>query len=54
MIGRDGSSIRHIETENKPTSKVLINQIANALKVDVSKLVKPDEDADDEPNRRVA
>lgn len=53
-IGRSGQAISNIESGRRTASEVLINQIANALKVDVSELIKPDADADDEPNGAAA
>jgi len=54
MIGRHGQTIRNLELSNRLASEVLINQIANALGVDVNELIKPEEDATDEPGARAA
>lgn len=54
-IGRHEKSITKLECNpDALASRVFIHQIANALKVDVSELIKPDEDAGDEPTKRAA
>jgi transcriptional regulator with XRE-family HTH domain len=47
-IGRHGQAIRNLEAGERLASEVMINQIANALDVDVSELCLTD---DDEPER---
>jgi transcriptional regulator with XRE-family HTH domain len=41
--GRHQQAIRHLENETRLASEVLIHQLANALEVDVSELILPDE-----------
>jgi ribosome-binding protein aMBF1 (putative translation factor) len=49
MIGRHRQSIRRLEVTSEPASRLIVCQVARALKVDAEKLMIPDED-----ERRVA
>lgn len=46
-VGRHQQAIRHLENGTRLASEVMIHQIANALKVDVSELILPDEPQED-------
>jgi transcriptional regulator with XRE-family HTH domain len=55
MIHRHEKSITKLESsKNALASQVFINQIANALKVDVNTLIRSDEDTADEPGGAAA
>jgi transcriptional regulator with XRE-family HTH domain len=55
QIRRHPQSIWNILSLDKTSaSEVFIRQIASALKVDISEIVKPAEDADDEPEADAA
>lgn len=52
MIGRHAQSIRRLEETTEPASRLIVCQVANALKVDVETLIlrdgTPQKSADDE------
>lgn len=51
LINRHEKSVSRLEfNPDAVASRVFIHQLARALQVDVNELIRPDEDAGDEPN----
>jgi len=48
MTGRHPQSIRRLEITTDPASELLVQQVANALKVDISELVLPEPENDED------
>jgi hypothetical protein len=54
MTGHPPQPIRNLDLRDWPASELFLNRVANALKVDVSELILPDDEDDEADNGAVA